>query len=77
MPSEEELLAEMAETAEALRSAEQRVDDLRAARVKLWQQGRELDPPIPNGRMASASGVSEEAVLKAKRKAKAAQAAAQ
>lgn len=65
----EAVLAELAETAEALACANAEATRLYGCRTALLQEGRQLVPPITQRELAATAKVTEEAIIQVLRKA--------
>lgn len=61
--ADDNLLAYLAELAEVIEQIRVRQEELWAARIDVYREGRRRDPAITHGRLAEAAGVSEVAII--------------
>lgn len=64
------LLARLRTFSASIRANNAELDDLYAQRLAVYQELRELDPPVTHAAIARAAGVTEDAVAQALRKAR-------
>lgn len=69
-PEREQILADLAAVASTLSQVEATRTSLYARRLALWQQARNLVPPITQRELAATSGVTEPLVIQNLRKAR-------
>ncbi len=72
----EEVLAEVERVATRRTALLSEADDLYSSLVGLYEEGRAMDPPLTHVQLAKASGVTEDAIPAALRKARQRKAAA-
>lgn len=71
------VLGRLAELAPVISEHTTALEEAYAERLALYRRARELDPPVPFGRVGEAAGVTEVAVIQAIRKSDAKLAAAE